>query len=356
MPNQRYSQLAKILIDYSVSAKPHEKVWIKCSGLPSLTLGREVYKYALQIGARPYLDIADDSLLPFFYEHAHPHHYEVNPEVDEFLADWADCIVRIVGEENTKALINTEPGKILSFAKTQRKVRSVMLAKRWTLTWVPSNAIAQESGMSLDEFEDFYFGACLRDWKKESTRIEKIADKLNGSKTVHIVGKDTDLTLSVTNRIWIPDIGDCNMPAGEVFTSPVENKTQGYISFDFPLFRFGKMIRDIKLWFEKGRVVKATASENEETLHKILDTDAGARILGEVAIGLNPGITSYVNNTLFDEKIMGTIHMAIGESFDICNGKNKSHIHMDIVKDMRSKGSFVEVDGKIVLQEGKILL
>ncbi len=355
MSDPRSDQLASLLVSYSTKVQPGDHVWIRCVGVAALPYARSVYKKVIEVGGHPYLDIADETLSPFFFSTASSAHLEKDPAIDLFLANWADCIITLVGEENTRALVAADPKKILQMQKIKQPVKKVILSKRWVLTWVPTPALAQESGMSTDDFEEFYFSACLRDWKKESKRIVSLSKRLSHATKIEVIGKDTQLTLSATDRIFIPDVGDCNMPAGEVFTSPVENSVNGVITFDFPLFRFGKELTDIRLEFTDGLITKASASKHEDTLHAILSTDDGAKRLGEFAIGMNPGITRYFNNTLFDEKIEGTIHCAIGDSFLEAGGKNHSGVHMDIVKDMRQPGSKVLADGVTILEDGVLL-
>lgn len=354
-PVNQYTRLAHLLLSYSVKATHGEHIWIRASGLGALKLGREVYREALKIGAHPYLDISDDTLSPSFFALADSHHFKEPAKIEEFIVNWADKVVTLIGEDNTRALSDVHPEKLVLKAQTKKKVRDTILTKPWVLTWVPTQATAQDAGMSLDDFEEFYFDATLRDWVKEGKAFERLATRLNTGKEVHILGKNTDLSMSIADRIWIPDNGECNMPGGEVFTAPVEDSVEGHIAFEFPVLRMGKLIRDIDLTFQKGIVTKATASENEDFLHQLLAQDKGAKKLGELAIGLNKGVTRFMYNTLFDEKMAGTIHMALGEAYEECGGTNKSHLHMDMVKDMRTPGSTFSVDGKVILQEGKLM-
>lgn len=356
MRDPRFTQLAETLITYSIKAKKNDKVWIRVFGKPAMYLGREVYRKALEVGADPYFDFSDTTINESYYQLAPEHVLSKEPEVDKFLATWADSIVTIAGEENTRLLSHVDPHKLVIRQQAKKVVRDVYIhGKPWVLTYVPSPSLAQEAGMGTEEFEDFYFGAVLRDWREESERIRSLSSQLSGAKEIEVIGKDTHLTLSAKGRIFVPDCGEYNMPGGETFTAPVDDSVEGTVYFNFPLLRESKYIRDIRLWFEKGKVVKATASENEDFLLSILDTDAGSRRLGEFAIGMNPGIRNYMNNMLFDEKIQGTIHMAIGEAYEECKGINTSAIHMDIVKDMTLPGSQVIVDGKEILRDGELL-
>lgn len=236
-----------------------------------------------------------------------------------------------------------------------RPVKDLIMRKPWVLSYVPTPALAQDANLSLDDFEDFFFGATNRPWREMEKTMKTWADRLTEAKTLHIIGDQTDLTMSVAGRHWIHDDWRANMPGGEVFTSPVAESVEGEIFFNYPLYRDGRIIRDIHLWFERGRVVKATASENEDHLQALLDTDEDARRLGEVAFGGNPGITRYMFNMLFDEKMAGTMHLALGQGFSDCGGTTTSALHMDIVKNMRVPGSRVELDGSAFLIDGEIV-
>jgi aminopeptidase len=213
--------------------------------------------------------------------------------------------------------------------------------------------------MSLDDYEDFVLRACLvhlKDpiaaWKRVHSRQKKICKVLDTKKKIRVVAKGTDLTMSVAGRKWINCDGKANMPDGEIFTGPIEDSVEGVVSFSFPGFYYGREAEGIKLTFKKGRVTKATATRNEEFLKAMLDTDEGARRIGEFAIGTNPAIQRFTRNTLFDEKIGGTIHMALGASPRESGGVNESGVHWDIVNDMRDGGK-IYADGKLIYKGGK---
>ena len=356
MIDPRYTELAKILVQKCVETKPGDHVWIRSISTASLPLAREVYKQVIQAQAHPIYDITDEAVGSFFYKHATPEQLNHKPDVMEFVASLADKTITIVGEANKRELSSADPKKMVERSKLIRPVKDIIMKKPWVLTYVPTHGMAQDAQMSLDEFEEFYFTATNRDWQKVQDTMETYAQFLTGAKDIHIVGQKTDLHLSVADRTWIFDDWKANMPGGEVFTSPVADSVEGEIFFSFPLLRQGKMIRDIHLHFEKGRVVRATASEGQETLEHILNTDSDARRLGEVAIGGNPGITNYMFNMLFDEKMAGTIHCALGQGFKECGGETESALHMDIVKDMTKPGSTITVDGKPFMVDGKIVL
>lgn len=356
MIDTRYTELAKILVQKCVSVKPGEHVWIRATSPAALPLSREVYKQIVFAGAHPLYDIADDQVASFFYKHATPEQLNHHPDLMEFMANLADKTITMVGEQNKRELAGADPKKLLERSRLIKSVKDIIMSKPWVLTYVPTHGMAQDANLSLEEFEDFYFGATNRDWTKVEARMRTLADRLSQAKNIRIRGEKTDLKMSVEGRKWISDDWKANMPGGEVFTSPVADSVEGEVYFNFPLLRDGKLMRDIHLFFERGRVVKATATENEEYLNHLISTDEDSCRLGEIAIGGNPGITNYMLNMLFDEKMEGTIHMALGQGFAECGGETSSALHMDIVKDMKSPGSSIELDGELFLDEGKFIL
>lgn len=355
MLDPRYTELAKILVQQCVNTQAGEHIWIRTTSPAALDLSREVYKQIVLAGAFPIYDIADDQVSRFFYKHATPEQLNHKPDIMEFIANLADKTITIVGEQNKRELSGTDPKKLLERSRMMKPVKDIIMAKPWTLTYVPTHGMAQDANMGLDEFEEFYFGATNRDWSVVENRMKTLADQLKHADILHVQGEKTDLKMSVKGRHWISDDWKANMPGGEVFTSPIADSVEGHVYFNYPLLRDGKLMRDISLTFERGRVVKATATENEEYLNHILDTDEDARRLGEVAIGGNPGITRYMLNMLFDEKMEGTMHMALGQGFAECGGETSSALHMDIVKNMRVPGSRIELDGKAFLVDGKFV-
>ncbi|HZZ99047.1 MAG TPA: aminopeptidase [Candidatus Saccharimonadia bacterium] len=354
MIDQRDTKLGHILADYSIKTKPGDKVWLRVSSHSGIPLARETYKALIEAGAIVHVDIGEETFGKYLLDHGSAQQLNAPPTVTMYAAEWCDKSIAIYADENTRELAQADSKKMLIRAKLSRPIRDIVGKKPWVLTYYPTHAMAIEANMSYEDFQDFFYNACLRDWKKEYARMKKLADMMTDAKKIEVIGFRTHLTLSAKGRLFVPCAGEYNMPDGEAFTAPVDDSVEGEVYFNFPLLRQGKMIRDIHLWFEKGKVVKATASENQDFLNKILDTDAGARRLGEFAVGGNPRIKNYMYNVLFDEKIEGTVHMALGEAYEECKGINKSTIHMDIVKDMNPKGSSVIADGKVVLKDGKL--
>ena len=230
---------------------------------------------------------------------------------------------------------------------------------RGELPWVggqyPTPALAQEAGMSTEEFADFLYRACLRDWDAERERMQRYADRFDAADEVRIVADGTDLRLSIAGRSMKVDAGGANIPGGEFFGCPVEDSAEGTISYsEYPACYVGHEVSGVRLRFEGGRVVEASATSDEEFLLGTLDTDEGARRLGEFGIGCNPGIRRHMKNTLFDEKIDGTVHLALGNGMPDLGGRNVSTIHWDIVKDLRPGGR-IELDGEVVQRDGRWL-
>src|SRR5918994_707836 len=240
-------------------------------------------------------------------------------------------------------------------AKAQKDflARRLALEIPWFTCRYPTPAMAQDAGMSLKAFEDFLFGAVLLDWDAEGQKMERIQDRFDEANEVRIVGDETDLRFSLEGRTGQVDDGHANMPGGEVFYSPVEESTEGVVAFtEYPAYQEPDLVENVRMVYRGGKVVEATASSNEEALLSKLDRDEGARVLGEFGIGCNPGIQRYMKNTLFDEKMYGTIHLAVGAGLPAVGGKNRSSVHWDMVKDLRNGGR-IECDGEVVQQNGE---
>ncbi len=354
MNDSRLTTLAHILVDKSVKVKPLEKIWIRVMDPVGLPLAKEVYKAVVEAGGLPHLDIGVEELGSWYFRHASDQQLTATPELYKFQVKHFDKSIVIAADVNTSNMVTVDPKRIQVRAKLMKPYKETISNKPWVLTNYPSPAMAQAANMNLEELEDFYFKSTNQDWTKIEAEMKKMSKALT-NKEIEVIGEKTHLKLSTKGRIWVFDDWRANIPGGEVFTAPVDDSVEGEVYFNYPLTRQGVTMRDIHLWFEKGVVVKATASENQAYLEHILDTDVGARRLGEFAIGGNPGVPKYMNNVLFDEKMKGTIHMALGFAFPDCAGINKSAIHMDMVKDMRSAGSELRANGKIVLKNGKFV-
>lgn len=270
-----------------------------------------------------------------------------------------DAMVFAAAPDNTRASAGVDWQRVGAVHAAYRPAygRVMSHGMPWVACQYPTAALAQEAGMSTEAFADFLYGAVLRDWAVEGERMQRLANHFDAASEVRIVGAETDLRLSLEGRTMKADALGSNLPGGEFFGCPVEDSAEGVITFaEFPAVYRGHEMTGIRLRFEGGVVVDAGAATNEEKLIETLDTDAGARRLGELGVGCNPGITRYMKNTLFDEKMDGTVHLALGNSYTDLGGVNESAIHWDIVKDLRGAGSRIELDGVVVQRDGDWLI
>jgi aminopeptidase len=367
MTDPRVETVAKILVDYSVGVRPNQLVRI--NGAPEgAPLILAVYQKVLERGAHPFLQVGLEGAEELLYAYASDAQLDYVPPFMRDVIEQIDTNISIWTDVNTKQFTNADPAKQSRRAVAMRPLSDRLLERaakkelRWTGTAYPTQAFAQDAEMSLREFEDFVYDACLvhepdpiRAWKKISRKQQRIVDWLNKARKIHVVGPDTDLKLEVTGRKWINCDGHENFPDGEIFTGPIEKSVNGHIRYTYPACLHGREVEDVRLQFKDGKVVKATAAKNEDFLLKMLKADKGACYVGEFAFGTNYGIQRFTKNTLFDEKIGGTIHLALGKGYPESGSKNKSAIHWDMVCDLR-KGGEVRVDRTLFLKDGKILV
>ena len=352
MIDQRVTQLAQILVNLSLQVQAGEKVVIKLAGVAGLPLARAAYEEIILAGALPTLQVSDEEMEEFFFAHANEKQLHAEPKLALLEAEFFDKNLAIVAESNVNNLTNVESEKLLIRSRLTKKVREIIMSKPWVLTYFPTPALAQAAGMSLRELENYIFAACDQDWLAMSKKMKKLIAQLNNQK-LRFVGKKTDLVLSTRGQKWIGDDWQSNMPGGEVFTSPIKNSVNGHIYFDYPLSRHGQTISGIELEFKNGEVIEANAASNEKFLFALLQTDAGAKFVGEIALGLNPGCNRYLDNVLYDEKMAGTIHLALGAGFPECGTHNQSALHLDIVKNMKLAGSQIWAGEKLIFADGK---
>jgi aminopeptidase len=280
------------------------------------------------------------------------------PDIDQFACETMDARVTVDAPENTRERAGTPPERLelIRVAEKPFYARTMSADIPWVSCQFPTDAHAQEAGLTRAQLTDILFRSCLLDWDAEGARMRRYADQFDGADEVRIVGAGTDLRLSLTGRRGEVDDGHHNIPGGEFFYCPLEDSAEGVITFgDYPAVYDGVELEGIRLAFESGNVIDASAVRGESLLHSILDTDPGTRRIGELGIGCNPGITHYLRNTLFDEKMDGTIHLALGQSYTYLGGLNSSSIHWDIVKDLRTDGR-IELDGRVVQQDGRWLV
>lgn len=366
MTDPRLTKLAKLLVHYSTAVKPGDVVLVQAEDVCTPWMA-EVCKEVLKAGAHveTIVDLPEvrEALLKGGTEAQLTH----ERLIQKFGMENADVWLTAWGTKNTRNNSNTPAQNIqlaTRGASSWREIYSRRMGEgslRWCGTQYPTHADAQEASMSLTEYEDFVYGAGLlnsddpiKEWQRIHDEQERWVNYLNKKKTLHILSEGTDLHVNIEGRTWINCDGQVNFPDGEIFTSPVENDINGHISFSFPGIFMGREIEGIYLEIEQGRVTVAKAQKGEDLLLKLLDSDDGARYFGEVAIGTNYGIQRFTRNMLFDEKIGGTIHMAIGNSMANAGGKNKSTIHWDMLCDMRNNGK-IYADGELFYENGQFI-
>ena len=366
MIDPRVAKMADVLVSYSLELKPGDKFVIY--GTPAgAALIREVYRAALRAGAHPVLRVSLPGIDEIMFAEASPEQLRFLPQITRDEVEYFDARLAIRAAENTRSLSGVDPQRISMYQATTgvmgRRVmqRSAAGELRWCGTLFPTEAHAQDAAMSLADYEDFVFGSCLLDqddpaegWRQVRAGQQRIADFLMAHDEIHIVAPGTDVRYRVGGRTWINSDGKRNFPSGEVFTGPHEDSVEGQVRFSYPAIYNGREVEDVRLTFSGGKVVEATAGRGESFLHAMLDTDPGARFLGEVAFGLNYGIRHFTRNILFDEKIGGTMHMALGRAYPETGGKNDSAIHWDLICDLRE--GEVYADGELCYREGKFLI
>ena len=367
MSDPRVQKLAEMLVDYSLGVKADQRVFIQGEqgGEP---LMMAVYNTCLERGAIPFIYQYPELMTDSIFRYGKPEKYGDYLQMLKYFVENYDHRVRILGETNTKELSGFDPDLVSKFYGEGGKISKIMLDREqkgemhWVLSLFPTQAYAQDANMSLPDFEDFVYSACMPDmddpvgyWKKVAAQQDKVIDWLKGKENVHVTAPGTDLTLSIKGRPFANCACQVNVPDGEVFTSPVENSANGYVYYSYPTLYEGFEVTGVRLWFENGKVVKASAEKNEEFLMKKLDTDAGSRYLGEFAIGTNEGIQNFTGQILFDEKIGGSFHMALGHGYPETLSENESAIHWDMICDLRNGGKIV-VDDELLYENGKFVI
>ena len=366
MRDPRVERLADLVVDYSLELRERQILRIDGRDVAA-PLAVALYRSALRAGALPYTNLTLDGLAETLVAEGSDEQISYISPVQWHEIEAVDAVVTIWSETNTKSFSRADERKHTALIAAQRRLsnrRWERIAKgelRWCGTLHPSQAHAQDADMSLDEYEAFFFAACHTDhedpvvhWRGTAGALAARAAELEPVEELRILGPDTDLRVVVAGRTWLPADGRFNLPDGEVFTSPVETETRGEIRYTFPAIFQGREVEDIRLRFEDGRVVQAEASRGDAYLARLLELDAGARVLGEVAFGLNYEIDRFTRNILLDEKIGGTIHLALGAGFAQAGGKNSSALHWDMICDLREEGE-VYADGELVWKAGTFL-
>jgi aminopeptidase len=367
MADPRLARLGELIIGYSLGLEAG-KVMRVDTPMVGMPLALELYRAALRAGAFPYANVEVEQLPEILVLEGSDEQLDFVPPVAIQEIELVDAIVTIWAEANTRALSGAPPERhqrLIGATRelTNRRWERISAGKlAWSGVLCPTPAHAQDAEMSVEDYERFVYRAChveedgdaVVHWRSTSAELAHRVEQLTRARELRIVGPDTDLRVVVEGRSWEAADGHHNMPDGEVYTSPLETETEGEIRFSFPALFQGREVDDIRLRFEGGRVVAAEASRGGAFLEAVLDLDAGARMLGEVAFGLNYEIDRFTKNTLFDEKIGGTMHVALGSAFKELGGVNDSALHWDLVCDLRTEGE-VYADDDLIWRAGRFL-
>ena len=371
MADPRLTNLARILVDYSTGVQDGDRVAILTQPA-AMPLVEAVYRQVLRAGGYPYVQLGglrsrvETEKLEYLLltEGSELQIQHVN-QFEKIIREEFEVMIVFYSQTNTRGLSNVSPEaqrqRALAYKDVTRvyQQRSASQDLRWALTLYPTEAYAQDAEMSLEEFSEYVYSTTYADsddpvgaWQRIHDEQQVLVDWFKGKHELKVQGPNVNLKLSIDGRGFVNSDGKRNMPSGEIFTSPVEDTAEGWVRFSYPAIRQSREVEGIELRFENGRVVQATAEKNETFLNSMLDTDEGARYLGEFAIGTNKRIDRFIKNMLFDEKIGGTIHMAVGFGFPEIGGQNESAIHWDMICDMRAGGQ-IFADGDLVYESGE---
>jgi aminopeptidase len=365
--DQRLEALARTLVNYSAEVRQGDVCLIEGETAAEPLL-LALYSEILKAGAYPIANLTMQGQAPAFYKLATDEQLDWVPPPARWAAEEADVRFRILAETNTRELSGVEPARQSRRQRATKGLMERMMERtaegkfRWSLTLFPTQAYAAEAEMSFADYEDFFYRACFCDrddpvaaWRAQSEEIRRLADWMEGHEEVRIEGPGTKLELNVAGRTFVSAEGRHNMPDGEFFTGPIEDSANGEVSFSYPAVYGGREVSGVKLRFENGKVVDARADRNEAFLIEMLDTDEGARRLGELGIGANYGIERFTKEILLDEKIGGTVHLAVGMSYPETGGQNDSAVHWDMVCDLRTGGR-ITVDGQDLQVDGRFVV
>ena len=368
MIDPRIERLAGVLVNYSVGVKKDQLVRI-AAPVEAMPLVVAVYRQVLAAGGQPFVRINPEELAEILAKHGSEEQLRFCNPITLTEYEKIDCSISMWAEANTRALSNCDPKRLSTVQAARKPLNDIFFARaaagnlKWCGTQYPTQACAQEAEMSLGEYADFVFSAGHLDkadpvaqWRQISVSQQRLVDYLNGKKRYRVVAANgTDISMSLENHTWINCDGHENFPDGEVFSGPVIESVNGQVNFSFPAVYQGREVQDVKLTFKDGKVADARAGKGEDFLISQLDMDGGSRFMGECAIGTNYSIKKYTRNTLFDEKIGGTVHFALGAGYPETGNTNQSGLHWDMVVDLRG-GGFVEVDGVKIIVDGKFTL
>ena len=354
--DKRWKEMGEVITHYCLEVQPGQKVMIAQYEIESWPLALATYESVIKAGGYPQIQLKSEYLRRAFMKYGSEEQYGWAPEMEIKSMEWADCYIALRGGYNLD-IYHDISADVLAVNQRAHGVASTARWKntRWSLTRVPNAAFAQQAGLDLETVTDMYFNSCLLDYDAAEKKWFNWVKKMEGTSEAHLTGKKTDLRLSYKGRTWGSNGARGNIPGSEMSTAPLVDTVNGHIYFENPGVLGGRLMHDMYLEWKDGELIKATASTNEDYLHKILATDEGATKIGEFAMGFNDKLTTFTNDILWDEKMYGTIHIALGRAYPRRGGVNKSAIHWDIIKDLRQEGE-LEIDGKTVLKDGRLLL
>ena len=353
----RWQSVADVLVHYSTAVKPGDRVMIAMGEIETFPLAQAVYEACIKAGAFPQVQLLSEKLRHSVLKHGTSEQHNWLPEIEAYGMQWADVYFGLRGGYDLSMHDDIPVAALAANQNAMGKVSTLRWQKtRWCLVRVPNAALAQQAETDLTTLQEMFFAACLMDYPGAAREWQQQAARLKGSQKVRVIaGDETDLEFSVRGREWRVFDGKINMPDGEIYTAPVNDTLNGTIHFELPGVLGGQLVHDIRLEWKNGELRSASASSNEDFLWRILETDAGAKRLGEFAFGLNPHINRFCRDILIDEKIGGTVHFALGRAYPECGGTNQSSIHWDLIKDLRQQGK-VLVDDVPVLADGNLLI
>ena len=357
MKDKRNQILARNLVDYSVDLQKGEILYLEIKGIEALELGKEIIKYATEKGAVPFYFYNDESLIRQYLKSATDEQHKILADYHLGMMQKAAAYIGIRGSGNPFDLSDIDSEKVTRYNKlfySPVHLKERVKRTKWVVMRYPNNAMAQLAETSQEKFEDFYYDVCNLNYAKMSKAMDSLVELVEKTDKVTIKGPGTDLTFSIKGIGVIKCDGLRNIPDGEVYTAPVKDSINGTITYNTPSLSEGSVYNDISFTFKDGKIIKATSSSFEEKLNKKLDTDDGARYIGEFAIGVNPFVLHPMKDTLFDEKIRGSIHLTPGQCYDEASNGNQSSIHWDLVLIQRKDygGGEIYFDDKLIRKDG----
>lgn len=354
--DKRWKQLGELLVNYSTRVQPGERVMIAMGEVETYPLVQAIYEAAVKAGAYPQVQFLSETLRRTLLKYGSEAQLRWLPEVEAWGMEWADVYFGLRGGYNLYEFADIPAERLTLNQAAMGQISSLRWQKtRWCLVRVPNVLFAQQAETDLETITAMFFNACFLDWAAESQRWQRQAEQLNHGQQVRIVGRETDLSFSVAGRRWLVFDGRINMPDGEIYTAPVNETLNGQITFEFPGVLSGRLVENMRLRWQSGQLIEASSTTQQDFLQQVVQTDAGANLLGEFAFGLNPYLDRFCKDILIDEKIGGTIHIALGRAYPECGGTNQSAIHWDIVKDLRREGT-VYLDNRPIFKNGKLVV